>query len=39
MTAMPNDELSLKEIKRLIADAYRRIEVSATREETVVRPS
>lgn len=39
MTAMPNDELSLKEIKRLIADAYRRIEVFEMTEESVVRPS
>ncbi len=35
-SARPNDELSLKEIKRLIADTYRRIDAFEMTEESVV---
>lgn len=38
-SARPNDELSRKEIKRLIADTYRRIDAFEMTEESVVRPS
>lgn len=39
MTAMPNDELSILEIKRLIVDTRKRIEAFDLDERVVLKPS
>lgn len=39
MTAMPNDDLSMLEIHRLIEDTWKRIEAFGITEDIVVRPA